>query len=118
MAIFAYIIIILAATLSVVNAALVSGKWFDRIFVVFFENTNYTDAIASPYFKSLVEKNNSVLMSNYFGVAHPSQPNYIASIYGDTAGITDDELYDIDGINLVDLLEAKGVSWKGYFQQY
>jgi len=46
------------------------------------------------------------------------QPNYIATIYGDIAGIADDEFYDIDGINLVDLLEAKGVSWKGYFQQY
>ncbi|CAG8629201.1 4656_t:CDS:2, partial [Ambispora leptoticha] len=83
-----------------------------------FENTNYATAIKNTYLKSLTTRSNSVLLNNYFAVSHPSEPNYVATLYGSTAGITDDNLHDVSGTNLVDLLEAKGVSWKGYMQDY
>ncbi|CAG8826266.1 18339_t:CDS:2, partial [Racocetra persica] len=63
-------------------------------------------------------RSNGLLLNNFFAVAHPSQPNYVAEIYGSTAGITDDSNHNISGTNIVDLLEAKGVSWKAYMEDY
>jgi len=49
-------------------------------------------------------------------VAHPSQPNYVASVGGSTHGITSDSFSRIGSSveTIVDLLEAKGVSWSEY----
>jgi hypothetical protein len=55
---------------------------------------------------------------NYFGVAHPSQPNYVALIGGSTRGCTGDSNLDIAGPSLVDLMEKKGTSWKGYMENF
>jgi hypothetical protein len=55
---------------------------------------------------------------NYFAVAHPSQPNYIAQIGGSTLGVTGDGVYNLPQSNLVDLMETKGVSWKTYQENY
>jgi phosphatidylinositol-3-phosphatase len=62
-----------------------------------------------PYLKSLIPR--GTLASNYFGVARPSQPNYIAMWSGDTHGITDDNNHDISADSVADQLEAKGHSW-------
>jgi hypothetical protein len=46
-------------------------------------------------------------------------PNYLAFLGGDTYGIQNDEdenVVNLDRQNLVDQLEAKGISWDGYFQ--
>ncbi|KAK9811698.1 hypothetical protein WJX72_008558 [[Myrmecia] bisecta] len=69
-----------------------TGRSFDRIVVVILENTNYADALAHPYLKSLTTLQNPTgrLLSNYHAVTHPSQPNYIAQIAGDTFGVGDD----------------------------
>ncbi|CAG8553634.1 13744_t:CDS:2 [Racocetra fulgida] len=99
-------------------AATAKGKWFDRIVLIIFENTNYTDAIANSYLKEITTRPNGVLLSEYYAVEHPSEPNYIAQIAGSTYGILDDENYDIDDETLVDLLEKKGVSWKCYMEDY
>ena len=39
---------------------------------------------------------------NYYGVTHPSQPNYIASTAGTTAGVPDDNNVTVDLPNIVD----------------
>jgi hypothetical protein len=46
------------------------------------------------------------------------QPNYVAAVGGDTHGITGDGFKRIDsGVKtVVDLLEAKGISW-GIYQE-
>lgn len=68
------------------------------------------------------------LFTNYFGLSRPSQPNYIGLIAGDT--FQDTFPYGNGDINLpnplastanstiVDLLEAKGLSWKVYIENY
>jgi len=50
------------------------------------------------------------------GITHPSEPNYVASVSGDTQGVTDDSFNAIDSSvkTVVDLLEAKGISWGEY----
>ncbi|CAG8599661.1 3250_t:CDS:2 [Paraglomus occultum] len=110
--------IIFLVLVSTATTAIVPGTYFDRFFFIIFENTNFDAATQNSYLKSLISRNNSVFLSSYSGIAHPSQPNYISTIYGSTAGITDDGVHDVDGNNLIDLLEAKGISWKAYMQDY
>lgn len=57
-----------------------------------------------------------ITLSNYFGVTHPSEPNYIASHGGDYFGMDDDDLSFVDAnvSTIVDLLEARNISWGEY----
>jgi hypothetical protein len=97
---------------------IVNGKYFDRFFLIIFENTDYEAAVNNPYLSDLTSRQNGILLSNFFAVEHPSEPNYIAQIYGSTLGILDDADYNVTGKNLVDLLEDKGISWKAYMENY
>lgn len=57
-----------------------------------------------------------ILLTNYLAITHPSQPNYVAAVGGSTHGITGDGFSRIAATSktIVDLLEAKGVSWGVY----
>jgi len=57
-------------------------------------------------------------MTQYYGVTHPSQPNYIAQLAGSYFGINVDTPVDLPQTNLVDLLENKKISWKAYEEDY
>jgi phosphatidylinositol-3-phosphatase len=58
-----------------------------------------------------------VLLTGYYAITHPSLPNYIAMVSGDTQGITSDcGDCNVDAANLVDQLERAGISWKAYMQ--
>ncbi len=50
------------------------------------------------------------------GVAHPSEPNYLALFSGSTQGIADDANHDFAGHNLADQLEARGKTWRVFAQ--
>ncbi|KAJ3313771.1 hypothetical protein HDV04_001575 [Boothiomyces sp. JEL0838] len=52
------------------------------------------------------------------GIAHPSQPNYIAMIAGDVLGVRDDFTVDLTQSNLADTLEAVGKTWTSYQESY
>jgi hypothetical protein len=76
------------------------------------------------------------LATNYFGVTHPSEPNYVANLGGSFFGIQDDNQFyctptlatsdpfcagttvnhTIDAPNLASELTTAGQTWKGYFQ--
>ncbi|KAL1584045.1 hypothetical protein WHR41_08176 [Cladosporium halotolerans] len=92
----------------------VRGKVFDRFVTIWLENTDYDKAFADPNLQWLASQGISV--NNYFGVTHPSMPNYIASIGGDTFGCDNDDFKQIDAnvSTLIDLLEDKGISWSSY----
>jgi phospholipase C len=92
------------------------GKWFDRILILNFENTDFKDALKSGPFLTLAQK--GVLLTNYFAIAHPSQPNYIAQIYGSTGGVDDDTEFNLTGRSLIDLMEENGITWKSYQESY
>ncbi|RIA97026.1 phosphoesterase family-domain-containing protein [Glomus cerebriforme] len=97
---------------------IVKGKYFDRLFLITFENTDYATAAVDPYLVDLSTRQNGILLSNFFAVDHPSEPNYVAHIFGSTDGILDDEFYNITGNNIVDLLEEKNISWKAYMEDF
>src|SRR5579884_912269 len=128
---------------------------YKHIFYIMMENHS-TDEIFgntadAPYINSLISQYGSAYQ--YFGVTHPSLPNYLAAISGNFQGIWDDcaagdavicapeefgpdsgytngqELLTPDeiasasvtphmfsGQNIVDQLEAHGLSWRAYMQ--
>ncbi|KAE9370696.1 phosphoesterase-domain-containing protein [Stipitochalara longipes BDJ] len=92
----------------------VAGKTFDRFVTIWMENTDYDTAAADPNIQWLAT--HGILLNNYFALTHPSQPNYVASVGGSTNGVTNDNFFRIDSSaqTIVDLLEAKGVSWSEY----
>jgi hypothetical protein len=89
---------------------------FEHIVIVVFENKEYGTVIgnpAMPYFNILAAA--YTLLDQHYAVTHPSLPNYIAMISGDTQGITVncEDCY-IDAPSLPDLIEASGRTWKTY----
>ena len=92
------------------------GVHFKKVMVIVLENTDYDEALTQPFLSQLVAK--GALLSNFYAEAHPSQPNYIALISGSTNGVSSDSLANLNGQQIGDLLEAKGLQWKAYAEQY
>ncbi|MEA2374600.1 MAG: phosphatidylinositol-3-phosphatase [Thermoleophilaceae bacterium] len=73
------------------------------------------DARDARYTRTLVRRYASP--QSLFAIRHPSLPNYLALLGGDTFGIDSDcTSCHVDAPNLVDRLEAAGRSWKAYME--
>ncbi len=92
-------------------------KNFQHVFVIMMENTGFDSLIGNPnapFINSVAATNG--LATNYFGVTHPSQPNYIAATSGSTNGVANDNDTTINVPNIVDQIEGSGRTWKAYMQ--
>jgi phosphatidylinositol-3-phosphatase len=92
-------------------------KNFQHVFIIMMENTGYKSLIGNPnapWINSAAATYG--LATNYFGVSHPSQPNYIAATSGSTNGVTSDSDVTLNVTNIVDQLETNGKTWKAYMQ--
>ncbi len=92
---------------------------FDHVYVIVMENKEYNSIVGSsnaPFINQLIQQYG--LATNYTGVAHPSEPNYVAMWAGSTYGITNDGVYNLTGPTVADQLEAAGKSWMVYSQNY
>lgn len=89
---------------------------FQHIVVVVFENKEYETVINDPqmpYFNKLART--YTLLTQHYAVTHPSLPNYLALIGGDTFDITFNcDACLIGAPSLPDLIEAAGRTWKTY----
>ncbi|KAH7883977.1 phosphoesterase family-domain-containing protein [Phlebopus sp. FC_14] len=96
------------------NTPNMPGKTFDRFIQIWIENTDYASAASSPVFQNLSAK--GITLSSFYGVTHPSQPNYLAAIGGDFWGLAGDQFVSIPSniSTIVDLLEEKSISWSTY----
>jgi phosphatidylinositol-3-phosphatase len=57
------------------------------------------------------------LASDYYAITHPSLPNYIALLAGDTRGITSDcTECQASGTTLIDQLESAHIGWRAYME--
>ena len=96
------------------------GARFDHLFVIMLENHSQSSVIDDPNAPFITQLAHTYSMADhYYGVTHPSMPNYIATIAGDTFGIQDDKdqnVVNLDRPNLVDQLEAHHVSWDAYME--
>ena len=89
---------------------------FEHIVIVMFENKEFGSVIGNPLMPNYNKlAHDYTLLTQYYAVTHPSLPNYIALIGGDTFGITStcSECF-IDAPSLPDLIEASGRTWKTY----
>ncbi len=122
------------------------GTGLRHIFYIMMENHGLHDILGNtvdaPYLNQLA--NTYGIALHYFGVTHPSLPNYLAAISGDFQGIWDDcsagatvtcgpqefgssltseeaisassRPHMFGGQTLVDQLEAHHLTWKAYMQ--
>lgn len=93
-----------------------TGKYFDRVVYVVFENENYVAAIKGPFFTQLA--NGGANFTSFTAATHPSQGNYVAMTSGSLNGVKGDGQYNIDVKHIADLLEARGLTWKVYAENY
>ncbi|MHB8643286.1 MAG: alkaline phosphatase family protein [Gaiellaceae bacterium] len=111
--------VVVAATSSAgaTGPARSSVKNFQHIWVVMMENTGYNALIDNPnapWINQTVATDG--VATQYYGVTHPSQPNYVAITSGSTNGVADDNDTTIDVPNIVDQLESNGKTWTDYQQ--
>ena len=72
----------------------------------------------APYFTSFAAAN--VNLTNFYGVSHPSQPNYLDAFSGSNQGVTGDGYctFPASTDNLAKQLATAGKSWRVYAQNY
>jgi hypothetical protein len=93
---------------------------FGHIILVVMENLDFTQAQKVPSLQKLMT--DYAYTSDYTAINHPSLPNYIALISGDTYGFGHDCQPSPDchvpatGKSLADTLEANGLTWKAYIE--
>ena len=109
--------VVIAVTSASASAPRNDLKNFQHVWVVMMENTSDHSLIGNanaPYVNELA--NTVGYATNYYGVAHPSQPNYVAITAGTTAGVANDNDVTVDLPNIVDQLESHGKTWRDYQQ--
>ena len=110
---------------------------YQHIVEIMMENTSYSTIIGNPVAPNLNSLANKYgLASNYFGITHPSEPNYVANVGGSFFGIQDDNQFyctpalattdpfcggttvdhTITAQSLAGQLTNAGMTWRGYFQ--
>ncbi len=98
-----------------------------HIFLIMMENHDasqiFGNTADAPYMNQLA--NSYGVATRYFGVTHPSLPNYLSLIAGSNQGVFDDCVagavcsgvaHMFGGQTLVDQLEAHSLTWKAYMQ--
>jgi phospholipase C len=112
---------------------------YDHILVILEENKSYGTVLDHDYAPTISD------LAKTYGVAtqmyaerHPSEPNYVALVGGDTFGIADDDSWYctpgstrenckgsqapgypahlVDGPNLASKITAKGLAWRAYLE--
>ena len=96
-----------------------SCRNFPHIFIIILENKEFGTVIG-PH-QGMPNLNlwasEYTLLTEYYAIRHPSLPNYLALIGGDTFGVdTDCNGCYQNALTLPDLIEASGRTWKGYFE--
>ncbi len=90
--------------------------FFQHIVLIIFENKEFGKVIGNPQMPTYNRlASQYTLLKQHYAVTHPSLPNYLALIGGDTFGITlNCEDCFLDAPNLADLIENSGRRWKTY----
>ncbi|HYQ78653.1 MAG TPA: alkaline phosphatase family protein [Solirubrobacterales bacterium] len=87
-----------------------------RTFLIVLENREFDAVIGNPeapYLNHLAQR--GALATSYFGVTHPSLPNYLALLGGDTFGIAENcTECVVSGPNLATQLSRAGIAWRAY----
>lgn len=89
---------------------------YDHVLIVVLENHGLAQIVGNakaPYITGLAHQ--GAEFTNSHGIAHPSQPNYLALFSGSTQGVDDDSCpHTFAGDNLGAQLASAGLSFAGY----
>lgn len=103
------------------QADMARGHSLDHVFIIMLENHEADHVIgdpSAPYITSLASHYGQA--TDYFGVTHTSEPNYIAATSGDTWWVNNDNDWSqgnqYDHTNIVDELEAAHIPWAAYME--
>ena len=91
---------------------------FAHVIILVFENREFGFVIGNNQMPNYNRwAGEYTLLTQYYAILHPSLPNYIALMGGDTFGIdrTCSECF-VNAPSLPDQIEASGRTWKGYFE--
>ena len=102
-----------------------SGTTFDHAVIIIMEDHGIQDICAGspppcsgsngdPYTAGLA--NSYGIGSQYLGVSHFSEADYMALLGGDTFGCGNTGCQPVSNQNLVDRFESVGLTWKGYLE--
>jgi len=113
-------------------ASLTGNHHFDHFILIVLENEDAANVEKIPYMASLAKR--GVLFTNYYAVAHPSYPNYLALVGGhtfigdETTTKPDPVAYSrrefgdaqllVDAPSVADGLEAQHTSWNAFAEDY
>jgi hypothetical protein len=90
----------------------------DHVFVIMLENHSKSSVLGDPNAPFINQLASTYAVAgNYYGVTHPSEPNYVAAISGSNWWTNiDDPANRFDHRNLVDELEAHHKTWDAYME--
>ncbi|KAG7408973.1 Acid phosphatase [Fusarium oxysporum f. sp. raphani] len=88
------------------------------MFQIWLENVNFETAAGNKDMRWLAGQ--GILLENYYAVSHPSQPNYVAAVGGDTFGLQNDRYHSIPAnvSTVIELLDTKQISWTEYQENF
>lgn len=106
------------AALSVGATSALPRSASSHVIVLVMENAEFGEVIGSssaPYVNALARRYG--VAEGSYAITHPSLPNYLALSSGSTQGISSDCTdCSVSARNIVDQLEAAGVSWGAYLE--
>jgi acid phosphatase len=109
--------LVLCGSLANAAAARAQVPNFDHVFVIVMENQEYESVIGNgeaPYINGLAQQYG--LATSYFGITHPSLPNYMALTGGETVFTTNCIGCQTEAPSIADGIEASGRTWTAYME--
>jgi hypothetical protein len=90
----------------------------DRVFIIMLENHGYNDVIGDPAAPNITKLAQTyAVATQYYGVTHPSEPNYIAATSGSNWWTNNDSSANVfNHTNIVDDLNARHIPWDAYME--
>jgi acid phosphatase len=95
----------------------VQGLAFNRFVNIWLENTDYDKAAADAHMSALAKK--GLLLTNFWAVTHPSEPNYCAAAGGENFGMDNDNFNQVPAnvSTIADMFDIKNIAW-GEYQEH
>jgi phospholipase C len=99
-----------------------SPAWQGSVFTVVMENRSQRDILGNkdaPFINSLASQN-AVAAGYRDNLVHPSEPNYITMVAGQSFGVLDDDAPSVHHLaaqsHIADQLDMQHISWKAYME--
>lgn len=92
----------------------VKGRLVDHMWHIVLDSADFDDAAANEDLQALAKE--GILLTNYYALTHPAQPNYLGMVGGDTFGLMNDSFVALPKniSTLAECFEDQRVMWAQY----